>query len=75
MTGGQDGEMTSAYPVIPSSTHLVKEQLEQANLFLVPLDETRTWYRYHHLFRDLLHQRLMRQQNGIVHQLHQRASQ
>lgn len=32
--------------------------LEQRNLFLVPLDDERTWYRYHHLFRDLLLQRL-----------------
>jgi ATP/maltotriose-dependent transcriptional regulator MalT len=32
--------------------------LERANLFLVPLDEERTWYRYHHLFADLLYARL-----------------
>jgi LuxR family maltose regulon positive regulatory protein len=34
------------------------EYLEQANLFLVPLDSERRWYRYHHLFGDLLRQRL-----------------
>jgi LuxR family maltose regulon positive regulatory protein len=34
------------------------EDLERANLFLVPLDEERRWYRYHHLFADLLHARL-----------------
>lgn len=33
--------------------------LERSNLFLVPLDTTRTWYRYHHLFAELLHQRLL----------------
>jgi LuxR family transcriptional regulator, maltose regulon positive regulatory protein len=33
------------------------EHLEQSNLFLVPLDEERRWYRYHHLFTDLLRQR------------------
>lgn len=33
-------------------------QLEQANLFIVPLDNERRWYRYHHLFADLLRQRL-----------------
>lgn len=32
----------------------VLEALERSNLFLVPLDERRRWYRYHHLFRDLL---------------------
>jgi LuxR family maltose regulon positive regulatory protein len=36
----------------------VLDQLERANLFLVPLDNTRRWYRYHHLFADLLRQRL-----------------
>ena len=35
------------------------EYLERANLFIVPLDNMRHWYRYHHLFRDLLHQQLM----------------
>jgi LuxR family transcriptional regulator, maltose regulon positive regulatory protein len=34
------------------------EYLEQANLFLIPLDNERHWYRYHHLFADLLRQRL-----------------
>ncbi|HYO44991.1 MAG TPA: LuxR C-terminal-related transcriptional regulator [Candidatus Limnocylindrales bacterium] len=33
------------------------EQLERANLFIVPLDNERRWYRYHHLFADLLRQR------------------
>ena len=34
-------------------------QLERANLFLIPLDNTREWYRYHHLFSDLLRSRLV----------------
>jgi LuxR family maltose regulon positive regulatory protein len=34
------------------------EYLERANLFIVPLDRERRWYRYHHLFADLLRQRL-----------------
>lgn len=33
------------------------ERLERSNLFLLPLDDERRWYRYHHLFRDLLRQR------------------
>ncbi len=36
------------------------ERLEQANLFLVPLDDERRWYRYHHLFADMLQQRLQK---------------
>ncbi|MBE0672619.1 MAG: AAA family ATPase [Anaerolineales bacterium] len=36
----------------------ILEQLERANLFIVPLDNERRWYRYHHLFGDLLRQRL-----------------
>lgn len=36
----------------------ILEQLETNNLFVVPLDDTRTWYRYHHMFRDFLASRL-----------------
>ena len=36
------------------------EQLEKSNLFIIKLDHTRTWYRYHHLFSDLLRSRLKR---------------
>jgi LuxR family maltose regulon positive regulatory protein len=48
--------------------------LERANLFIVPLDEERRWYRYHHLFSDLLRQRLVQQHPGWVPILHGRAS-
>lgn len=41
-----------------SSAQGVLEQLERANLFVITLDDERNWYRYHHLFRDLLRQRL-----------------
>ena len=34
------------------------EMLERDNLFIIPLDDERYWYRYHHLFADLLRQRL-----------------
>ena len=49
--------------------------LEQANLFIIPLDQTREWYRYHHLFVDLLHHRLHVESGHTVNQLHRRASQ
>jgi len=56
------------------------EHLEHANLFIIPLDNERRWYRYHHLFGELLRQR--RQQVGAgsdlklatVDELHRRAS-
>ena len=49
-------------------------QLEAANLFLVPLDYERKWYRYHHLFAGLLRQRLYQMQAGRVQIVHLRAS-
>jgi LuxR family maltose regulon positive regulatory protein len=51
--------------------------IERANLFLVPLDVERHWYRYHHLFGEFLRQRLMQDASlagGGVAQLHTRAS-
>ena len=50
------------------------EQVEQAGLFLVPLDEVRGWWRYHHLFADLLRARLQQQHPGRVAGLHQNAA-
>ena len=49
------------------------EQVERAGLFLVPLDEARGWWRYHHLFADLLRARL-KQQPGQAAQLHRNAA-
>ncbi|MCB0206173.1 MAG: LuxR family transcriptional regulator, partial [Anaerolineae bacterium] len=50
------------------------EMLEHANLFIVPLDEARHWYRYHHLFAELLRQRLHETRQERASILHQRAS-
>jgi len=50
------------------------EKLDQANLFIIPLDDKRRWYRYHHLFADLLRQRLRQTQIEIIPILHHRAS-
>src|SRR5215475_6715009 len=50
------------------------EQVERAGLFLVPLDEVRGWWRYHHLFADLLRARLQRDQPGRVPALHRAAA-
>ena len=50
------------------------ERLERANLFLVPLDDQRSWYRYHHLFADVLQAHLRSEQPDLVPGLHLRAS-
>jgi len=52
----------------------VLDVLERENLFVVPLDETRGWYRYHHLFAQVLRSELARAEPGTVPALHQRAS-
>ncbi len=65
LTGQDNGQQTLEY-------------LEHANLFIVPLDDERRWYRYHHLFADLLRQRLHQSiagdEGGGVDELHKRAS-
>jgi LuxR family maltose regulon positive regulatory protein len=50
------------------------EALEKANLFVVPLDEERHWYRYHHLFAEVLRSHLQQAEQMLVPELHQRAS-
>ncbi len=50
------------------------ERLERANLFLVPLDDRRRWYRYHHLFADVLRARLLDEEPELLDTLHQRAA-
>jgi ATP/maltotriose-dependent transcriptional regulator MalT len=50
------------------------EALDRANLFLVPLDGHRSWYRYHHLFGDVLHAHLLEERPGDLADLHGRAA-
>ena len=61
LTGQEDGQTTL-------------EILEHANLFIVPLDDERCWYRYHHLFKDLLLSRLQQTQPGRIVLSQQKAS-
>ena len=61
VTGGSDGQK-------------MLEQLERANLFLHPLDDERRWYRFHHLFGDLLRAKLARTEPARVPELHGRAA-
>ncbi|UCC88337.1 MAG: AAA family ATPase, partial [Anaerolineales bacterium] len=65
------GPSSSALP--PSSTSVL-EYLERANLFLIPLDDERRWYRYHHLFSDMLKRRLEHLFPHQLPELHRRAS-
>ncbi len=60
VTGGEDGQ------------HIL-ETLEQANLFIIPLDQSRQWYRYHRLFSELLRHRLRGTPAYQPAELHQRA--
>jgi LuxR family maltose regulon positive regulatory protein len=57
-----------------SNSRAILESLDRANLFIVPLDEERRWYRYHHLFADLLRRRRRQDQREQVPRLHTRAS-
>ena len=57
-----------------SDGHTLLNQLVKSNLFIVPLDDERRWYRYHHLFADLLRYRLQREQASNIPELHFRAS-
>ena len=52
----------------------VLERLESRNLLVVPLDRRREWYRYHHLFRELLSSELRRREPEMVSELHRRAA-
>jgi LuxR family maltose regulon positive regulatory protein len=56
-------------------SQVLLEELDRINLFLVPLDDERRWYRYHHLFADVLRQRLASGATAdMVATLHRRAS-
>lgn len=66
-------ETCSAVCDEPDAT-AVLDEIESANLFLVPLGTDRRWYRYHHLFGELLRFRLERLRPGRAEELHRRAS-
>jgi LuxR family maltose regulon positive regulatory protein len=54
----ENGELRTANSQPLSSSQAILEYLEKSNLFLIPQDENKQWYRYHHLFADLLRSRL-----------------
>lgn len=57
-----------------SDSQFMLIQLETANLFLIPLDEERRWYRYHHLFADVLRTQLQQAYPDQLAELHKRAA-
>lgn len=59
-------------PAVPGQETL--EYLESSNMFTFPLDNERRWYRYHHLFSDLLRQRMQQREDIDFNELHRRAS-
>ena len=61
VTGGTDGKA-------------VLDSLERANLFVISLDDSRQWYRYHHLFADVLRAHLLDERPGEIADLHRRAA-
>ena len=67
------GELCDAVTGRPGSQALL-EEAERAGLFVVPLDEVRGWWRYHHLFADLLRARLQQQQPARIPTLHRNAA-
>ena len=52
----------------------ILETLERGNLFIIPLDDQRQWYRYHHLFTEVLCAHALEEQPGQIPLLHKRAS-
>ena len=57
-----------------NDSQLILETLEKNNMFVIPLDENRIWYRYHHLFAELLKQRLQLRGKATITELHNIAS-
>jgi LuxR family maltose regulon positive regulatory protein len=69
----QEGSLPGHLSAAASGREIL-EYLERTNLFVVPLDDRRAWYRYHRLFADLLQQRLHQLRPELAPTLHRRAS-
>jgi LuxR family maltose regulon positive regulatory protein len=74
MCGPLCESVIDADPEEPVDGGAMLEALERMNLFVIPLDDERRWYRYHHLFADVLRKRLEHHYPGSLPKLHQRAS-
>lgn len=75
------GDQANAIPLITNhrspmtASQAILESLEHSNLFIIPLDQSRQWYRYHRLFAELLRQRLQVTETISENALHRSASQ
>ena len=65
-------ENSAEFP--PISSQEILDHLERANLFIIPLDDERRWYRYHHLFAEFLQTCLQQTQPDLAPELHHRAA-
>jgi LuxR family maltose regulon positive regulatory protein len=75
LLGAGAAPQTDVHHTPSAYTQTVLEELERANLFLIPLDDQRKWYRYHHLFAEVLRTRLTSGATvKLVATLHRRAS-
>lgn len=70
----KDERRLSGFILHAERSSFILDYLERASLFLVPLDDERQWYRYHHLFADLLRARLDQIYPGLAPQLQARAA-
>jgi LuxR family maltose regulon positive regulatory protein len=71
--GDVGSEMGQGEPDAVGASATLRE-LDRANLFIIPLDQRRRWYRYHHLFADLLKTRLRQRWPERIPALHRRAA-
>jgi LuxR family maltose regulon positive regulatory protein len=71
---GPDDSAQTGFSAFDLQPQGILEYLDRANLFVVPLDDRREWYRYHRLFADLLRSRLQRAHPDMAPVLHRRAS-
>jgi len=71
---GENQQSEQHEPAESLSSQQILEHLERSNLFLIPLDDERKWFRYHHLFADLLHARFKQHEPRLEAMLHQRAA-
>ncbi len=74
LLGRLTGSLCDAVTDKPGGGRAMLEDLDRGNLFVVPLDDRREWYRYHHLFADVLRARLADESPDLVPRLHRRAS-
>jgi LuxR family maltose regulon positive regulatory protein len=74
MCGSLCESVLDGRPEEPVDGQAMLESLERMNLFVIPLDDERRWYRYHHLFADVLRKRLEQHYPDALPRLHARAS-